>query len=373
MKRTGESFPRNIRGNVLDFPEGSITHYLEIGDATMPRPFVDYSWKEWRRIRPLVDRYKHARYQMYSAYMIHRTAPPLSMVAIRDQIRGKNVIASIAFNDFERIEQQARLVRQFVKDAAYLICDNSSNSAIAGYVAEMANRQNILYVRLPRSPWCDRDFSRDHGFAMTWVWRHVIRPGQPRSFGFVDQDMYPLRPTDPFAPLASYPIAGRVMAYEPSAHCERIGHWYLWAGFCFFRFGAVRRIGLNFGLDPLAGFDTGFLNWHRLYRYLDRSRVPEPPFIVQPILPNIPAEECAIELIGDWLHESRFRNLELHEAKRQWVQELLAPLLVSEADNAVDQLKIRSLAAREAQKVVDQVSHANQRALRKQIGSPKIS
>jgi hypothetical protein len=339
----------------------------------MPRPFADYSWKEWRRIRPLVERYKHARYQLYSAYTIRRAAPPPSIAVIRDRIRGNNVIASIAFNDFERIDQQARLVRRFVKDAVYLICDNSSNSTIARYVEDMANRQDILYVRLPRSPWSDRDFSRDHGFAMTWVWRHVLHPGQPRSFGFVDQDMYPLRPTDPFAPLASYPIAGRVMAYEPSVHCKQMTHWYLWAGFCFFRYNAMRRIRLNFGLDALAGFDTGFLNWHRLYRYLDHLQVPEPPFTVQAILPNIPAEQCAIEYIGDWLHESRFRNLELHEAKRRWVQELLAPLLASEADNTPDLVKIRSLAAHEAQKIVDQVSDANQRALLKHIASRKTS
>ena len=35
----------------------------------MPRPSMDYSLKRRRRIRPLLNRYKHARYCLYSDYL----------------------------------------------------------------------------------------------------------------------------------------------------------------------------------------------------------------------------------------------------------------------------------------------------------------
>ena len=251
-----------------------------------------------------------------------------------------------AANDFERIEQQVELVHRFVKKALYLICDNSSNPQIARHIEEMAKRQDIAYVRLPRSPWSGRDFSRDHGFAMTWAWRHVVRPGRPAAFGFIDHDIYPLNPTDPFAPLASFPVAGRIMVRGPAGPREPTDPWYLWAGFCFFRFDAVHRRRLDFGPDLLAGFDTGFLNWHCLYRHLDRSRIPEPPFTLQAVLPDVPVERCAVERL---------------EAKRHGIHQLLAALLAPEKESA-DRPLIRDLAADEARRIVDRLAYGNRPA-----------
>jgi hypothetical protein len=300
----------------------------------------------------LVERYKHARFRLYSEYSIFRTAPPASIRQIWDRVRGSHLIVSIASNDFERIEQQADLVGRSVNRALYLIGDNSSNPAIARYIEAKARRRDIPYVRLPPSPWSGRDFSRDHGFAMTWAWRHVVRPGRPTAFGFIDHDIYPLKPTDPFAPLSSYPVAGRIMERGPAGPREPTDPWYLWAGFCFFRFDAVHRLPLDFSPDLVAGFDTGFSNWHCLYRDLDRSRVPAPPFSLQPVLPDVPVERCAVERLGDWLHESRFRNLDLYEAKRRGIQQLLPPPLLAPETESADRPAIRDLAADEARRIV---------------------
>jgi hypothetical protein len=156
---------------------------------------------------------------------------------------------------------------------------------------------------------------------MNWVWRHVLRPGRPASFGFVDHDLYPLRPTDPFAPLETYPVAGRIKTPQP--------RWHLWAGFCFFRFAAVRDIALDFSLDWPAGLDTGGGNWRRLYRHLDPDRVVQPDRRRQAIIPGVAAAESGIERLGDWLHETHFsnRNRDLQAEKHRHVGLLLAPLL----------------------------------------------
>ena len=91
---------------------------------------------------------------------------------------------------------------------------------------------------------------------------HLLRDGRPAAFGFIDHDLFPMRPTDPFAPLAQHPVAGQVRDKSGGAR------WFLWAGYCFYRFSAVERLPLDFSLDWNAGLDTGGANWFVLYRHL---------------------------------------------------------------------------------------------------------
>ena len=77
--------------------------------------------------------------------------------------------------------------------------------------------------------------------------------------------------------------------------------------------------------------------------------------VLLPILPGVPVEQCAVERLGDWLHEGRFANMELYEAKRRRVRELLAPLFASETNGPVDQVT-RDAAAHESQRIVNRIS-----------------
>jgi len=156
---------------------------------------------------------------------------------------------------------------------------------------------------------------------MNWAWHHLILKGEPRAFGFIGHDIYPVRRTDPFAAVQTYPVAGRVWHRPP--------RWHLWAGFCFFRFDAVRRGRVDFGRDWLASVDTGGRNWWHLYRYLDATKVFDPGARSEAILPGYNSDECGIEWLGDWLHESHFKNLRqgLQHAKERAIHERLQSLL----------------------------------------------
>ena len=122
------------------------------------------------------------------------------------------------------------------------------------------------YLRLPPNPWTRRNDSRSHGIALNWVWRNVIKPGAPHAFGFIDDDMFPVAPVDPFAPLATHAFYGDTRTAGP--------RWFLWAGYCFFRYDAVADKRLDFGLDWFVGLDTGGANWDVLYRDVDPKSLP---------------------------------------------------------------------------------------------------
>jgi hypothetical protein len=291
----------------------------------MPRALSEYALHEWLHLRPWVDRYKHARYQARSAVLVRRPAAGGDVAQAIAAARGARVIVSVAFRDADKIDLQAALVRRFVDDCVYVVADNSGDASASAAIAATARRRQVPYLRLPDSPWIGLEGGRGHGLAMNWMWRHVLRKARPAAFGFIDHDIYPTRPTDPFAALAAYPITGLVFDRGP--------RWHLWAGFCFFRFDAVEPYRLDFCRDFLAGVDTGGGNWPRLYRHLNRSRVVVPPYRVEPVLPGHGTDACGVEWVGDWLHESHYRNRrqDLQVEKGRIVRRRLEAVLAGEA------------------------------------------
>ena len=74
-------------------------------------------------------------------------------------------------------------------------------------------------------------------------------------------------PDDPFAVLDSQDFYGVVR--------EAGVRWFLWAGFCFYRFDRVQNRRLDFGQDWFNGLDTGGGNWRSLYCKADRGALRE--------------------------------------------------------------------------------------------------
>lgn len=287
----------------------------------MPRSPSEYTRREWTHLRPLVDSYKHYRHKILEARLLRRPARGGDVADAINRVRGSDVILSVAFNAPDKIAMQAALLEKFVPHAVYVVLDNSSDDGIAGEIERVVPAANALYIRLPPAPWSGRDAGRSHALAMNWAWQHIIVKGEPSAFGFIDHDIYPVVPTNPFAPLRDYPITGRIWLRPP--------RWHLWAGFCFFRFDDVRRRKLDFGRDWLANVDTGGRNWWHLYRYLDPEKVVDPRLSSEAIVPGVDADQCSIERIGDWLHEGRFKDLrpDLRDQKDAIVQDRLQALL----------------------------------------------
>ena len=206
------------------------------------------------------------------------------------------MLATIAFNDAQTIAWQSALVRRFVKDTVYFIADNSTDDLIAAEIARLALAGAIPYVRLPRNP---TDMaSRSHGFALNWVWENIIKPAAPQAFGFLDDDIYPTAPDDPFAALSAQRFYGVV---RPSVS-SREPRWFLWAGFCMFRYPDVKSLDLDFSQDWFSGLDTGGANWDTLYKYVERFSVREQATEFVAFRDGLKMEDGPLQWCGPWLH-----------------------------------------------------------------------
>lgn len=286
----------------------------------MPRPLSEYSLRDHLRLRPVLHALKSARYRRIDRHYYPHPAAAGDEGAVQAAIAGKRLLTTIAFNDVEATTWQARLVRHYVSADAQLIADNSPDSERADAIAEVARREGCLYLRLPPNPWTRRNPSRSHGLAMNWVWRRIIRPAAPLAFGFLDADLFPTAPDDPFAPLEAHAFYGD----------QRPGddRWFLWAGYCFYRHAAVAGEPLDFGLDWFAGLDTGGANWDVLYRHIDPTSLPRRPIEPVAALPGVALREAYFEWRGSWLHEVGLAgDLSLRDSKRAAVRAILQPHL----------------------------------------------
>jgi hypothetical protein len=280
------------------------------------RPLREYDRADWKRLRPLSHWLKTMRYGALRELHVRRGQRG-GETSLRERIRGRRVLVTIAYNDPEAIDMQAQAMARHVPDALYIVADNSSDDRAAERIAAMAAAHHAPYIRLPK-PW-DKEGSRSHGLALNWVWRNLIRPGEPEAFGFLDDDLFPTVLDDPFAKLDRQPVYGMLR--------QSGDRWFLWAGFCLFRFDQVRNLPLDFGQDWFKGLDTGGGNWRTLYHRLDRSELEFPPVRFEPYRPGADPTHETIHWCGTWLHENGNTRLagrlEQADDKRRMVKNLL--------------------------------------------------
>jgi hypothetical protein len=290
----------------------------------MPKSLSEFSAADWRRLRPLTQAVKTARYKLIDRNYCRRPAASGDVAAVRRSARRRRLLVTIAFGDATLVLWQSRLVRHYVPDALHIVVDNSATDATAHDIRSAILEAGGAYLRAPANPWSGRAASRSHGITLNWTWQNVIRPGEPDAFGFIDHDIFPTAPDDPFAPLAVQDYYGVVRHAGP--------RWFLWAGFCMFRFAAVQNLALDFGQDWFIGLDTGGGNWGPLYRHADRRMLREQPTTFVPFKPGVALTDGPLQWCGTWLHEvGLMGDRRLMTEKRAAVAAILAPHLEAAA------------------------------------------
>jgi len=290
----------------------------------MPKSLREYDLRQWLRLQPLIHAVKAARYRRIDRRFLRRRADGVDVGAIQDAVRGRNVLLTVAFGDAQCLDLQLRLARGLVSHDLHIVADNSLDETSARENSAACAACGAIYVKLPGNPWTRKNPSRSHGAALNWMWHHVLKPGAPAAFGFLDQDLFPTEPCDPFEPLQRADFHGDVRRAGP--------RWYLWAGYCFFRYDKVSRKHLDFGLDWFAGLDTGGANWEVLYSHVDPALVPQRPITAFAALPGTALRQAYCEWRGTWLHEVGLDgDLSLKVRKREAVLQLLEPALRASA------------------------------------------
>lgn len=173
-------------------------------------------------------------------------------------------LITIAFNNEIVIEQQARLVKKYIKDEYnYIVADNSTDKSISLKIREFCKSNDIIYIRLPKNLLGIVSASYSHAASLNWVYQKIILTNKPTYFGFIDHDLFPIREICINKKIANEKIYGRIVT--------RGNYWYLWAGLCFFKFDFIQNRKLNFLPTTINNeyLDTGGGNWNSIYSHVN--------------------------------------------------------------------------------------------------------
>lgn len=181
-------------------------------------------------------------------------------------------LITVAFNDEILIQKQIEAMKEFIKDKNYchIIVDNSSIKAKRIAIAKVCDKENITYIPIPDIISCrisniSGGFS--HGTAMNWAYYNVVSVMKPDYFGFIDHDLFPVENYCIMEKLYGQDLYGTLR--------NRMKGWYLWAGFCFYKYAFIKDIQMNFSPKVFHSeyFDTGGANHSLLYRYHDHKKL----------------------------------------------------------------------------------------------------
>lgn len=233
--------------------------------------FSNFSLADWLKLAPLRYGFTEVRNDALLGAYLQRTPEQLpAFLGDAAHLAGKNIVLIIAFGQARVLDFLLRKAARFVPDAHLLVFDNSPATARAE-IENVCGERQVPYLALPANS--IRHANRSHGFAMTWVFRNVVRPLKPRIFAFIDHDLIPFKTIELSKQLGGQPFYGPVRANK-SAEPGQIGDrsWSLWAGYCLYDFAMVKDLPLNFLYDFSRGLDTGGRNWDCLYKNYDQPR-----------------------------------------------------------------------------------------------------
>ncbi|MEO8004761.1 MAG: hypothetical protein ABI771_07635 [Betaproteobacteria bacterium] len=229
------------------------------------RRLTEFTPREWLQLLPVQHAMKQVRNDAWMAIYRRKRAPQLGrFLEETAQLSGKSIALVIAFEQPWYLDWLLHMANVNLADTKVLVFDNSKSDSKRSEIEEVCASNRAPYLALPAN--ATKHVNRSHGMAMTWVYYNVVRAIEPRIFGFIDHDLIPVRPATIADKLADQPFYGLV-------NVGKLEFWSLWAGYCFFEFGATKELSLNFLYDFSRDLDTGGRNWDSLYRQFDRSKM----------------------------------------------------------------------------------------------------
>lgn len=258
------------------------------------RGIKNYTPKEWLRLDPPIWYLKEIRNKAISRRFVDTRPETLDPFLQRlRHLRGKNIIAVVAFNSPWVIENLLHHMKLRVKDAEIIVCDNSNKPELRPGIEAACRAEEIPYFPLPPNP--EKHPCRSHGISLNWIYYNILHPLEPRMFACIDHDLIPYRDVKMADLLNRQPIYG----WKKDAPWG----WFLWAGYCMFDFSRTRDKAIDFNNDRPALLDTGGQNWKPLYNRLDVRNMRFASHVIRNVAHPASDERMPLEVLDDtWLH-----------------------------------------------------------------------
>lgn len=186
-----------------------------------------------------------------------------------EETKGSFDVITVAFNNADIIPLHCQQVDKYMGEGVtHIIADNSSNKDTSRKIRQYCETNGVPYVRVPKNYLGLIGGSYSHATALNWVYKRIIQKRKPEFFGFIDHDLFPVRPIH----LAD--LLRKQHVYGPKR--KRGDYWYLSAIMSFFESSYVQDKKVDFmptryDNDKSHYLDTGGSNWMSIYKAMDES------------------------------------------------------------------------------------------------------
>ena len=242
------------------------------------------------------------------------------------------LVITIAYNHIRLIEKQIELVKLHVKDKNYIhvVVDNSPNYKARKQIKKICEREKVEYVPIPiiiDKLICHRLFGYglSHGAALNWLFYHYLKQQKPIRFALIDHDVFPMEDYSFIDRLGDRDFYG--------VERNRESGWYLWPGWCIFRFDAINDCHPNFLPYFLKEtfLDAGGGNFPRFYGRYDLNTIDFPPVVTKRIkhskelssYNDIYHGDCVQLIDHKWLHLINGSNYAKIPGKEKLVNKMI--------------------------------------------------
>lgn len=282
--------------------------------------------------RSMIKTIKHWVYNQHSKYvwLLSRIWKHTDAYIPTDKM--ELYVITIAYNHTRLIEKQIELVKQHVKDKNYLhvVVDNSPKKEERRQIKEICVRENIGYVPVPLfidRLICHKVFGNgiSHGAALNWMFYYFLKQRKPIWFALLDHDVFPME---------DYSFVNR-LGEQDFYGVERIKEhgWYLWPGWCIFRYDAISDCNPNFLPYYLkeSFLDSGGGNYSRFYGKYDLKIIKFPSVVTKRIqhskgltaYNDIYHGDCVQLIDNKWLHFINGSNCAKIPGKEKLVDKMI--------------------------------------------------
>lgn len=188
-------------------------------------------------------------------------------------------LITISFNNPKVVEYQIKLIRKFVNgNYRQIICDNSNVKEKSESIRNVCEKLGVTFIRITASQ-NPNGYSDSHGIALNWVYQNIVKKRQ-NNFAFLDHDIMPVSPVNIDTYLKDQDFYG-TYGCPHKRYILNKDMWYLWPGYCFYRYDVLKNRKINFGKWRRFGFlkvkvvgaDTGSANWPVLYSKYDSKKL----------------------------------------------------------------------------------------------------
>ena len=280
----------------------------------------------------MITTLKHGVFNLYRKYVwliSHIGRKTHTIIPIE---RGELYIITIAYNHVRLIEKQIEQVKQHIKDNdyRYVVVDNSPDKRIRKQIKSVCEREKVEYVSV--SFYIDRlichrifGYGMSHGAALNWMFYHYLIPRQPRHFVLLDHDVFPME---------DYSFVDKI-GVRDFYGVERIREsgWYLWPGWCVFKYDVIADRKPNFLPYFLNGtfLDAGGGNYPHFYGRYELKAIDFPTVVTKRIRcskglsanDDIYHGDCVQLIDYVWLHFINGSNYAKIPGKEKLVEKMI--------------------------------------------------